>query len=107
MLTPEEILNRFYIAYWAWLQDGAQEDSVVFSRRTGLCTNLWCFGGYSLDASFATEIMLSQFHNAGLNITAPFHEFTKDYWKEGQAKLSHLNPKRIEWVRNKVSQLIF
>lgn len=107
MITPQEILNRFYIAYWAWLQDGANEDSYVFSRSTGLCTNLWRYGDYSKDAGDASDIMLSQFRNLELEVTHPFNKSSEDYWDETYKSRAHLNPKRIEWVRNKVSQLIF
>lgn len=107
MLTPQEILNSFYIAYWAWLQDGAKEDSNGFSRRQGLCSNLWRYGGYTTPTHQAVNLMLFQFVSATLNEDHPFNATGDAYWKETKMLMAHTNPKRIEWVRNKVSQLIF
>lgn len=108
MITPQEILNSFYIAYWAWLQDGAPvRNKHQFMRGLGLCANLTGMATHEWENLYsAKDIMRAQFISCGMDDSFPFNE-QDDYFNESGEHACYRNPRRIEWVRNKVSQLIF
>lgn len=86
-------LKEFYSAYATWLDFGAPNFK-PFSRAAGLCTNLFVFTK-NRDAYAEME---SQFNDAGLDSNYPFGG-EEDYMDRSAARQQHLNPKRIEWVK--------
>ena len=87
-------LKEFYQAYAAWLDAGAP-DNKPFSRAVGLCANLTRFADAPDDLR---REMIGQFKAAGLDSRYPFGSEVGYYIFYIFAK-QHLNPKRIEWVR--------
>lgn len=109
--TMSELLKAFYLAYAAWLDDGAPQMDTVFDRCAGLCSNLSWFAG-SKSTNFkvthvAEDQLRSQFMQEGLDVDYPFNdqEHSSDYWVESNSKTHHRNPKRIAWVRNQVKKI--
>ena len=87
-------LKEFYQAYAAWLDAGAP-DFLPFSRASGLCNNL-----HSFTKSFnAYREMESQFDDAGLDPDYPFGG-EDDYLGRSAERKQHLNPLRIQWVKD-------
>lgn len=87
-------LTEFYRAYAKWLDDGAPTNA-VFTRRTGLCTNMET---YPMRVS---DEMIYQFQFAKLDEVFPFNEgYYQNYREESRRQRCHLNSKRIQWVRD-------
>ena len=94
MQSPE--LTQFYRDYAAWLDVGAP-DLKPFMRHKGLCAN-----SASYPDSMYRE-MIQQFLDAGLSDSQPFNDANNpdnDYWAESGRGTCHLNPARIQWVRD-------
>lgn len=101
-------LQDFYLAYAQWLADGAPEQK-PFSSWNGLCHTLFMFcvkSGSDHELANQTKAeMLSQFVDAGLNETYPFDLDSFAYEESGRQYECHLNPKRIQWVRDQVAKI--
>lgn len=101
-----DLLKAFYLAYAAWLDDGADVND-SFTRDTGLC---YCLLGYCGDLSpderdgYERELT-AQFTDVGLSKNFPFNKDETDYWKASAEDSHYLNPKRIAWVRNQVEKI--
>lgn len=93
-MSPE--LKSFYLAYNAWLEEGAPEGQ-PFSRETGLCSNLEQFD-VSLLAELQTQFSAGNF----VREIFPFNPVAGSYDAEYKAGLCHLNPERIAWVKEMV-----
>lgn len=95
-------LTEFYQAYATWLDDGAPEGQ-VFSRKDGLCDNLYEYctskGMRRLWAELDAE-MMEQFSAAGLHSIYPFnHGRSASYCSASNHDRHYLNPRRIAWVK--------
>jgi len=90
-------LTEFYRAYLAWVEAGAVY-SGGFSVRYGLCNNLAKYFHYS-NYVLCCELA-DQFEEAGLEHTLPFNGDSHEYFYETNSGACHLNPKRIQWVRD-------
>lgn len=89
-------LTAFYRAYAKWLDDGAPEDK-PFARCFGLCSNTF---RYSNEVGHRIENeMRIQFKNADLPVNYPFNDSSRYYDEEAAFNQMHLNPNRIQWVR--------
>lgn len=88
-------LKEFYQAYAAWLDAGAP-DGQPFYRNVGLCHSLGKFGG---DRDAYIE-MGRQFEAAGLDYKYPFNNSQGDYYDMSGLYSHHLNPLRVQWVKN-------
>lgn len=89
-------LQQFYNAYAAWLDAGAPDDQ-PFTRHTGLCYNLYKFGGNN----DVRKEMTRQFEEAGLDSHYPFNDGDVDDYEIRVDDLTqHLNLKRIQWVKD-------
>lgn len=89
------MLKAFYQAYAAWLDAGAPHLE-PFSRGVGLCNNLRHFTD---DWKPLRTEMAAQFEAAGLDPKYPFGG-EADYDERLIDERQHMNPERIEWVRN-------
>ncbi|EJU2437942.1 hypothetical protein N4I86_003027 [Escherichia coli] len=101
-------LLRFYAAYQTWLCSGAPNRS-PFSRRHGLCVNLW---DYCEDAGFPMWVIRAScvqlhkdFARAGRNAQLPFNADNMSYAAESYQQVCHENPARIAWVNDQLQQL--
>lgn len=104
-----QLLGYFYTAYLAWLESGAEEkDNGVFRRENGLCTNLAryrnkeCAGNAAYFS--ARDEMYSQFTRHGLDRYHPFTPVVGQYLTESIQKIAHLNPDRVQWVKEQVTK---
>ncbi len=102
-------LLSFYAAYQAWLCSGAPDRS-PFSRRHGLCVNLW---DYCEDAGFPMRVVRAacaqlhkDFAQAGRNVQLPFNADNMSYSAESYQQVCHENPARIAWVKDQLQQLM-
>jgi hypothetical protein len=96
-MAQSQKLTDFYNAYNNWLNDGAPAHE-LFSRETGLCSCIimWLPGYLQIIE------MRSQFAAASLSTCYPFNEEFDDYLADTN-KGAHLNPKRIQWVKDHLS----
>lgn len=89
-------LKQFYLAYLAWVQDGAPEDNLHgFTRCFGLCTNLTAYLSSNEGYIFQSE-MEWQFQKNGLYPSYPFG--MTDYTLRTRNHSLHECPKRLAWV---------
>ena len=96
-------LTAFYQAYRDWLDAGAiYKNTFEFHRGVGLCGNLrlFCFiyGVFGQSQLFLDELE-QQFNAADLDKNYPFSS-AEIYRLEVERDTAHLNPKRIQWVRD-------
>ncbi|WP_244832349.1 hypothetical protein [Caballeronia sp. TF1N1] len=98
-----ELLTAFYQAYLWWLTLGANED-MGFSRYHGLCGALrqWANRNAQIEYRQLSDEMRMQFSWERLDFLHPFHPTTQDYNREVDRGEAHLNPKRIQWVKDHV-----
>lgn len=97
-------LLAFYKAYLAWTQSENMHSHPYF-EMVGLCTNSYNFAN-SHDGNFEFEICLEmqdQFEYMGLSDVYPFNKDADAYAYEHLAEKSHLNPKRIQWVKDRIA----
>lgn len=101
-------LLQFYAAYSIWLHYGAPHRS-PFSRRYGLCVNLWDYcedAGLPMWAVRATCAQLHKdFVRAGLDGRLPFNKSVEQFNTESVDLECHKNPARIAWVNDQLQQL--
>lgn len=109
--AQSELLTQFYRAYAGWLDDGAPQAVQIFQRDAGLCGNVmsWAaaIGKDGLHRKLLRDELRMQLKHAGMDMDYPFspadapcgpHHY---YHSIEQTRLiCHLNPKRIEWVRD-------
>ena len=100
------ILRQFYQEYLAWVDMGAEEDT-LFDRNSGLCLQLTRYMREvhpEINKRVPDELheLEKQFFTADLCPVMPFNNEDRSYWSECFAKTCHLNPKRIQWVRDHV-----
>lgn len=101
-MTAQEILNKFYLAYWMWLEAGAPEENEhTFHRGIGLCGNLTGMKGGTYPVM---KLMEQQFNDAGLDALYPFGGYD-EYYEEAGEDVNYLNPQRRAWVEKQVSQM--
>lgn len=105
----QSALLCFYAAYHTWLCSGAPH-RFPFSRRCGLCVNLW---DYCEDVGLPMWVVraaCAQLHKdfvrAGLDARLPFNESGNHYNTESFKQTCHENPARIKWVRDQLQQLL-
>jgi hypothetical protein len=100
-----DLLKAFYIAYLAWIDAGATQ-SKTFSRGVGLCSN---FDEYMLRAGLdfpkIGEEQRAMYVDHFNYSCYPFHESSFQYADECWSDTCHLNPKRIQWVRDQVAKI--
>lgn len=98
-----EQLKAFLAAYLAWVDAGAPHKE-PFSRRYGLCSNLYDWSlRLDYDGREALEKELDQlFALEGLDECHPFGG--DKYLEARESETQHLNMDRINWVRLKVAQ---
>lgn len=99
-----DTLTEFYRAYLAWVEAGTPKHP-HFARCWGLCCNLADYYGGTTRASLsAADEMRMQFRQAGLDEELPFNPYpgSRKYTEESLAYQCHLNPHRIQWVRDHV-----
>lgn len=108
MLKQSKELTKFYNQYNAWLEAGANTDQ--FSKAVGLCSNLdsWAYHLHNRNQREALIAELqTQFVEAGLDDLLPFNGmFNKAgrfYSDEVRCHETHLNPKRIAWVKEHIN----
>lgn len=102
-----ELLKAFYLAYAAWLDDGAPTEQSTFSRKYGLCANVRVYArNRDMLGDDVENELRYQLIEAGLDYYLPFNSpETNDYWDDVSNEVQHLNPKRIAWVRNQVEKI--
>ncbi|QOE32066.1 hypothetical protein CPT_Palo_007 [Rhizobium phage Palo] len=97
-----ELLTMFYNQYSLWILNGAPESiTVPFSRKQGLCDNLYFFireQEMHLRDFSACKEMTRQFELAGLNYNLPFNRSLDDLFAEGKRMECHLNRQRTQWA---------
>ena len=93
-----EGLTKFYNAYLAWLEAGAETDQ--FTRRDGLCINIIDY--FDCEKPPELDEIHNQFREAGLCAILPFNKESNgdvSYYGEIYDASAHLNQKRIDWVK--------
>lgn len=97
-----ELLTKFYVSYYEWLQEGAPRNK-PYSRRWGLCSNLGVFVSENYEI-FLNE-MTDQFINEKLHGGVPFAivEGGERYHIETSREECHLNKARIKWIVDHLS----
>jgi len=97
-MAQSEELTEFYTSYLAWLEEGAPAEP--FSRQEGLC---WCLNYFAVHCDYDAEKLLDemcdQFREADLSVRYPFHRDGSEFSNERTLAACHLNPKRIQWVK--------
>ena len=97
-------LTCFYQAYLDWLENGCKPNS-VFHTGFGLCR---CLVDYLIkvrdysrnQAWYVKKEMQDQFQEAGLDSLFPFSNGMRvPYIEESENFRMHLNPRRIQWVK--------
>ena len=80
----------FLESYLKWAEDGAPQYK-PFDRAFGLCMNarIYSIDYYLMAGHFSTD--------------TPFNVSTDHYYSE--VGTHHLNPKRIQWVKDKIEEL--
>lgn len=99
-MNAEVTLKDFYVAYAAWLDEGAP-DTHYFEKRFGLCSNLatWIYAtNAELDYARLVNELRKQFEDAGLCCQYPFGS-GREYERMYATNTQHLNPARVAWVR--------
>lgn len=97
-------LYGFYIAYDLWLSNGAKPAG-VFSRKYGLCANLFDhLTSIGIPSEVALEQLHADFRSTGLNEVLPFNESKGHYYEEKGNNMCHMNPERVAWVRVQIAQ---
>ncbi|WP_244606782.1 hypothetical protein [Escherichia coli] len=97
-------LYGFYIAYDLWLSNGAKPGG-VFSRKYGLCANLFDYlTSIGVPSEAALEQLHADFRSAGLNEVLPFNESKGHYYEEKGNNMCHMNPARVAWIRAQMVQ---
>ncbi len=97
-------LYGFYIAYDLWLSNGAKPGG-VFSRKYGLCANLFDYlTSIGVPSEAALEQLHADFRSAGLNEVLPFNESKGHYYEEKGNNMCHMNPARVAWGRAQMVQ---
>jgi hypothetical protein len=106
--TPEQLLLEFYKAYLDWVGRNAPELK-PFTKGTGLCHNFAEFirSNYT-NSNFhikdCTITLKDQFREANLDVEYPFNEGDDEsYAYDVDCGMAHLNPARIQWVRDRVA----
>lgn len=86
----EPTILSFLEAYLKWADDGAPSRK-PFDRQFGLCTNAAIYGidYHDMAGHFDTD--------------TPFNTSVENYCNE--TGIHHLNPKRIQWVKDKIKEL--
>jgi hypothetical protein len=103
-----QTLNDFFIAYMAWIDDGAPEMDTHFSRTYGLCSNLynWMCAQRSLSGSEGADLnqeLLARFRQTGLRENYPFCS-GDEYDEMWLNKMQHTFEPRLKWVREQIAQ---
>lgn len=105
-MKQSKILTQFYYAWLEWRDAGAEEHP-VFDCNSGLCLQLIRYmravhpeiNKRMYDEMHEIDV---QFFEANLCPVMPFNDAELTYLSECFAKTTHLNPKRIQWVRDHV-----
>ena len=82
----------FLEAYLKWIEEGAPQYK-PFDRTFGLCSSAAIYGidYYQMAGHFKTD--------------HPFNPSIYEYTNESNKGTHHLNPKRIQWVKDKIKEL--
>lgn len=99
-------LVLFYQAYFAWLNSGALK-GYLFDYSGGLCWQLtvWCDNCRisKQERNQMLDIMRNDFIRAGMHEDFPFNDGLHfAFMRECEQRATHLNPKRIQWVKDHV-----
>lgn len=100
MISSEHLYN-FYKQYASWLNG---DSDYLFSRRDGLCVNLYDYAtcmGY-MPGALSVE-MHKQFEESGLNELLPFNQNTPYRW-EVENSATDKNSDRIQWVLDRIAE---
>lgn len=101
-MPQSEELTEFYRSYAIWLEEGAPQWE-PFSRTEGLC---WSVLYFATHCGYRSEALLhelrEQFEAAGLSQGYPFDEGGMAHSKARTNATMHTNPKRIQWVRERI-----
>ncbi len=102
----EQLLLEFYTEYLKWVDSGT-EKGFPFETHEGLCSSLERYltsrGLDFNECDKVVKIMAGQFIEAGLNSFYPFNTDKAEYQDECEENSVHLNPARIQWVRDRVA----
>jgi hypothetical protein len=101
-----ELLTRFLREWLEWAEGGAPENE-IFTRRVGLCSSFSSWMRSKLvpyrDGEKQYIALCGLFIADGLDDSYPFNS-PESYEVERNESATHLNPKRLAWVRSKVAQ---
>ena len=98
-MTPE---LEFLKAWMAWVENGANKDA-FFSRSNGLCGLAIRFD--KCNESTVEVTLQSWFKEDGLDRNYPFNLDSSDYFRESANGERHTNPRRLAWVKAKITEL--
>lgn len=99
MVNQSKELTEFYRAYAKWLDEGAPHMQ-PFVRDDGLCINIRKMVGYRF--GLRAEMQEQFIQHMGKPMFYPFNvsKSCRPYLVEANAYECHLNPARIQWVRD-------
>lgn len=98
-MSPE--LKQFLKDWYKWATTGADEDHFEFSRSCGLCSQSLIRGQQVSEE--LQEIFREEFpHTSWLGNYYPFGG-TDTYNMDSFENRMHLNPRRLLWVKGKIS----
>lgn len=93
----------FLKAYIKWVDKGASVDHTIFTSRTGLCTMFQTWGLYRNKNIAMCD--LKKHLPWTVNRSLPFNPTPMHYGDECKGDFTHLNPQRINWVKQTIKQL--
>ena len=96
-MAQSKELTQFY--QW-WLEESQKDDPIESVKSYGLCYNLYSYCGiHNLDGYCLNCEMTNQFRKEGLCGIYPFNS-DNSYSEEVFSDSCHLNPKRVQWVKD-------
>lgn len=102
-MAAKDVLLRFYAAYAAWLDGGA--NSGEFLRGEGLCANLFDYcTRLGIETAPAQRELHKSFKLAGLSTTLPFNANKTNHEYQRNKATCYLNPLRVAWVRARIEE---
>lgn len=102
-MQQSEKLTQFYREYLKWVESGAPTDHHCFERKYGLCANLASSCESIAVSGTLLEELITQFEDAGLTSAYPFDADIHAYKVNMEKLIHHLNPNRIQWVRDHIN----
>jgi hypothetical protein len=100
--SDEPTLDDFFVAYMAWIDDGAPETHKHFTRMCGLCGNLESWARYKSNFEYLCNELTSRFQQSELDVNYPFCA-SDEYDEMWSNNTQHTFEPRLKWVREQIA----